>query len=129
MILESTVFVLSLRLTSDDKNFWLWSSIVFCDVIDQKLITFASYSYVIILTSKRSLTRNDSDQQTAALFAVHVDSLSLVRSWMNTMLELVISSQKQNAIDTSSLNHRVDSTEIHHSQTQIWRRRESIDLR
>lgn len=88
--LVRTLFVLSLRLASDDKNFWPWSPTVFCDAMDQKLTTSASYPYVMILASGRSLRSNVLGQQAAAPFAVHVDSLSPVRPWINIMLKPVI---------------------------------------
>ena len=56
--------------------------------MDQNLTTSASYPYVIILASGRSLRRNNSGQQAAASFAVQVDSLSPVRPCMNMRLGL-----------------------------------------
>jgi len=89
---------------------------VFCDAMDQKLTTSASYPYRVILASGKSLRRNSSGQQAVAPFAVHVDSLSPVRPWMKTMLGPVINSDGQNAIGTFLLNHRIDSVGGHDSE-------------
>ena len=128
MTLELTEFELSLRFASDDKNFWMWSPIVFCDAIDQKLTTSASYPYVTFLASGRSLGRKDSGQQAGAPLAVHVDSRSFVRPRMNITLKPMINSQKHNVVGASLLSHYIDLVRVHHPQAEGWPRHGSASL-
>ena len=120
--------MLFFKLTNDDKNFWLWSSIMFCDVIDQKLITFASYSCVIILISEKSLKRKNFDQQIKTFLTIHVDFRSFVKSWINITLKFMINFQKYDVIDAFLFNHYIDLIRIRHSQIENWRKYESINF-